>query len=130
MKYAIGTSLFALLLISAACASGGAPSGAIRQDRNLITHEQIREANKTNVYQLVQALHPRWLRKRGQQSFENEGDVVVYYENARLGGPRTLRQISAAAVTSVRYFDAPAANFRWGTGHSHGAILVSADPVS
>jgi hypothetical protein len=49
----------------------------------------------------------------------------VYLDNARLGGPETLREIHTGSITSVRFYDSAKAQYRFGIGHTHGAILVS-----
>lgn len=116
--------------------------------RDLITREQIEASGAANVYDLVQSLHPEWLRTRGVKSF-SEGDQVegggfrgdmvvvkgtdsrlVYLDEARIGGLETLRRIPATSVGSVRYLDAAAATYRWGTGHPHGVIWVTSQDAS
>lgn len=130
MKHEPLPLLVGLLLLAGACASQGGPEVVTADDLNrrnatIITTAELRAANELNVYDVVAARRPHWLRKRGSVSFENEGDIVVYLDNGRLGGPDALRQIQALTVTSVRFYDAAAANYRFGVGHHHGAIQVS-----
>ena len=130
MRHAPLAPLLGLLLLAGACASQTGPEVITTDDLNrrnatVITTAELRAANASNVYEVVAALRPHWLRKRGSVSFENEGDIVVYLDNGRLGGPDALRQIQTLTVSSVRFFDAAAANYRYGVGHHHGAILVS-----
>jgi hypothetical protein len=103
-------------------ASGRA--SADEADHEVITTEELRRANAANVYEVVEALHPRWLRKPGPQSFYNERDIVVYLDTGRIGGPDALREIPTASVVSIRYYDLAAANYRFGPGHPHGVIQV------
>ncbi|MGH7458260.1 MAG: hypothetical protein ACREKN_04135 [Longimicrobiaceae bacterium] len=124
MKTAAGLLTLSLLLVSTGCATNGRLSSGRGADEQ-ITREQIEASTATSAYQLVQTLRPRWLRKRGSQSFANEGDIMVYFDNARMGDPASLRQIPVNAVGSISFFNAAAANFRWGPGHTHGVILVS-----
>ena len=109
------------------------------RSRDLITTEEIGKSGAQNAYDLITSLRPNWLNTRGEHSFRETARtqgrsevvtpglpmVVVYLDNARLGGVETLRQVLVPALTSIQYFDAKAATFKWGAGHSHGAILVS-----
>jgi hypothetical protein len=97
----------------------------VAESGELIPRHEIEAAHTQTVWELVERLHPQWLRKRGVNHLQNEGDVVVYLDNARLGGPETLREIHVGGVSSVRYYDAAKAQYRFGVGHTHGAILVS-----
>lgn len=122
-----------MLVVLAACApaagtNGGEPGP--RSDRNFISTEEVRASTAQNAYDAVQSMRASWLRKkRGEQSFYAQNDVIVYLNNARMGGLDSLRQISLGTVTWMRFFEPSAANYRWGTGHSHGAILVSTEPT-
>jgi hypothetical protein len=99
-----------------------------RQDRDYISTDEVRASNAVNAYEAISSLRAAWLtRKRGEQSVTVPTDIVVYYNNARMGGLESLRQISLGTVTWIRYFDARRAQYRYGTGHSQGAILVSSE---
>ena len=84
-------------------------------------------------FDLVQTLRPNWLHTRGEHSIADGSQgidvLIVYLDNARLGGAQTLRQIPVQTLTSIQYFDAKSATYKWGNGHTHGAILVSTAPV-
>ena len=121
--HALVLVLCAVLALSA-CGSTGARSAAVRGDRNLITSDELRQGVASNLYEFLESTRPMWLRKRGQSSILNEGDIVVYLDDNRLGGPETLRSLSTMAAESLRFLDAAAAQQRFGVGHSHGAILV------
>ncbi|HEY0150604.1 MAG TPA: hypothetical protein VGB92_01325 [Longimicrobium sp.] len=97
-----------------------------RQEQDYISTEEVRASNAVNAYEAISSLRAAWLRKRGEQGF-SPTDVIVYYNNARMGGLESLRQISLGTVTWIRYFDARRAQYRYGTGHSQGAILVSTE---
>ncbi len=122
------------LLLVTACASGGtsnAPSA--RRNRDLILMDEIQRASAGNAFDLVQTLRPNWLHMRGEHSISDGSQgidvLIVYLDNARLGGAQTLRQIPVQTLTSIQFFDAKAATYKWGNGHTHGAILVSTAPV-
>ena len=121
--YALVLVLCAALVITA-CGSTGARSAAVRGDRNLVTPDELRQGVASNLYEFLESTRPMWLRKRGQSSIMNEGDIVVYLDDSRLGGPETLRSLSTMSTESLRFLDAAAAQQRYGVGHSHGAILV------
>ena len=117
-----------ILVVSCGPPQGGADGTTARPDRNVITLPEVQAARTDNAYELVRTLHPMWLRKRGSNSVRYDGDIVVYLNEARIGGPEALRQIESASVTSIRYYDPGAANFKFGSGHQHGAIQVSTQP--
>jgi hypothetical protein len=115
----------ATVLMAACAPARGSAEGEAHPDRDLISLEQVQAARVDNAYELVRKLHPIWLRKRGANSVQNDGDVVVYLNDTRLGGPEALRQVETITITSIRFFGPGPANFRFGTGHHHGAIQVS-----
>lgn len=118
----------ASLLISTGCAassSGTTVANPATRARNYITQEEIRSAAATTALDAVRALRPAWLVKRGRQSVTFEADIVVYLDRARLGGVPSLSDVSAGTVTSLEFLDPAAANYRFGAGHPHGAIIVS-----
>ncbi|HEV2149661.1 MAG TPA: hypothetical protein VGR37_19835 [Longimicrobiaceae bacterium] len=129
-----------LALAATACASSPGnvarpanASAARGSSSNVITHEEIVATGAANALEIVRSLRPAWLRTRGSQSLRRDDDdnLVVYLNNARLGPPAALQQVAAADVGTIRFFNAAAANYRFGPGHSHGAIQViseGADP--
>jgi len=118
------------LAFAAGCATGTGGSlpeqSRARQQQDYISTEEVRASSAVNAYEAISSLRAAWLRKRGEQGF-SPTDVVVYYNNARMGGLESLRQISLGTVTWIRYFDARRAQYRYGSGHSQGAILVSSE---
>jgi hypothetical protein len=114
--------------------------------RTLILRDEIVRAGAPNALALVQALRSEWLVIRGANSFRETArgttsgfgvsisdpgkeDLVVYLDDARLGGPESLAEITVESIQYVQFLDASAATYRWGAGHSHGAILVSTRPL-
>ena len=116
--------LLALGVSLAACASTASQRSA--GDRNRITAEQIEEVTSqySTAHDVVQNLRPLWLRRRGATSFSRETDVAVYLDGSRYGTPDDLRSISVTAVESMRFLSPSEATNRYGTGHTHGAIMV------
>lgn len=114
---------FALVLALAACAGPAAP-GTARPNANLITQAEIDEAGPASAYDLVQKLRPIWLRKRGNTSFTQDTDVVVYLDGVHMGNREALRDIFSTDIRSLEFLDARRATARFGVGHTGGAILV------
>lgn len=135
----VGVGLLAL----AACAGPGTGSGVpAPHGQSVISLQEIQESAHGNVYDLVQSLRPAWLRPRGAQSVgeaargsgaggqvavqAGQDQLLVYLERARLGGPEALRQIDPRNIRSITYLDRTQATYRFGPGHLHGAIVLSA----
>jgi hypothetical protein len=124
-------AMLALLLFSGACASSDSTVGErARHQSNLITSEDLLRINANDTYEAVRQLRPVWLQKRGTSSiseFVADGDIYVYIDRVRLGGPESLRQINPLSVTRIEYLGPALANNRFGMGHHHGVILVHQD---
>ncbi len=97
---------------------------APRRSRNQITREEIDAAQVTDTHQIVQRLHPEWLRARGTYSTTHIAQVVVYRDGSPIGGADALNQVPLAQVRLIRYFDTVMATQRFGTGHEGGVIEV------
>lgn len=120
-----------VLLCAAAlvgCATTSSGERRSSGDPELITFEEIRSSEASDVYTLIARLRPRWLQTRGRQSIIMPEDVMVYLDNARYGGLASLRNLSTGGVTSLTYVDGRTATQRWGLNHGHGAIIVSTAP--
>lgn len=126
MKGAARSLLLALFLVASAgaCAGGMARSGAPPADARVIAGDEIRATNVENAYELVRSLRPQWMRTRGQQSIHHDPGIRVYLDNTALGSLDALRQLHPQNIESIRFLDAAAANYRFGTGHTQGAIVV------
>lgn len=98
-----------------------------RADPRFISLAEIRNSGEANAYDVVQALRPLWLSKRGPQSIQFDRDILVYMGSAQIGELSSLRQIAAASVASMQFLDAKAANYRFGMGHPNGAIVISTE---
>jgi hypothetical protein len=111
-----------------------------RRDPSLLTRYEIVAAGARNVFELVQAERPQWLRQRGQNTLRlgtvigPRGDefeamtqipIVVYHDGIRLGDVTTLRNIPTQQIASVRFVGAREATQRWGSDHTAGVILLS-----
>ena len=101
-----------------------AVAGRPRQDQQLITRDVIIGTQYTNLYDVVLAMRPNWLRTRGSNDSAKADSLQVYLDSQRVGGADELRNIPPMSVLSVRYYDPIAASSRWGIGHSAGVIFV------
>jgi len=113
-----------LLLLGCSGRSSRDPDSP-RVQRNILTYEMAVETRTTNAYDVVMALRSNWLLTRGVDSFSNPGQVLVYFNNTRLGGVETLRAISLNQIGYIQYFDGTDAAGIWGLDHGHGVIAVS-----
>jgi hypothetical protein len=103
---------------------GGEPPPARSSDA--VTLEELgKVSTSSSLFEALRALRPTWfLRNPTTLRPAQEGDIVVYLDRSRLGGPESLRSIHVATVTLVRHYSASEAEARFGPGHLHGAIQV------
>jgi hypothetical protein len=100
-------------------AGGGNISGSRSLPRgDIITREEIAATNLVTAYEVVQYLHPQWLRGRGT------GQPIVYVNSTQRGNPGELRLIMAESIAEIVYFNGRDASLRFGSGHASGVIQV------
>ena len=139
---AIGATIGALL--PQRCGNPSVPApGAVRSGlAQPITAEEItRSGVSGTAYDIVYTLRRTWLNTKGVQDFgeaarvvtstsgqeilvPGEPQLVVYLDNMRLGTISELHNIPATGVLGIRYYTPAEASYRWGVGHTHGAIQV------
>ncbi len=125
------TGALGALVLVVAC-GGGARSGRARgegapaRSSDVVTQEDLNKvAASPTLYEALHTLRPTWfLRNPTTLRPEKEGDIVVYLDQSRLGGPEQLRTIQVGNVTLVRHYSPSEAEARFGLGHLHGAIQV------
>jgi len=106
---------------------------ALADDTRPITAEEIRYFPGRTVAELLRALRPQWLRRRGPSTFRPDADpltppgIRVYLEGGLLGGLEVLDQVPIETITGAAFLDAARATMRWGAGHPDGAILLTTD---
>jgi hypothetical protein len=119
--------------LGAGCASppsstgaNGATPVAARRTGPVITQEELEGSMATNALDAIQRLRPNFLSTRGPGTINavDEG-IIVYANGIRLGGIDTLRDVPLVDIKEIRYMSAADATQRFGTGHSHGAILIT-----
>ena len=119
-----GLALAVPLALVLACASKAPPSTSAR-DPNLLTYEDFERHQFTDLYVAIEALRSNWLVTRGADSFRTPSEVVVRYDDTRLGDVSTLHTINIKSVVYVRYYSGVEATGRWGLDHGAGVIFVS-----
>ncbi len=116
-------TVLAAVLFLGACA-GARPGRPHPSNPNLITHEEVLQAGVSSAYDLIVKLRPLWLQKRGEGSFFNPSEVIIYLDGTRMGGPDELQNISSTNIDTMQFLDARMATLRFGSGHVAGAILI------
>jgi hypothetical protein len=125
-------SLFALLLLATACASGGGGEARVGSDPERITPEEVDEYRSQGVRDaehLVQLARPRWLRiPSGARSvYGSQATTILVYRDGRyLGELDALSGLPLVGIRELRWLNAAEADVLPGAGnrHVHGAILI------
>lgn len=114
-----------LALVFSGCASSGPGGGEREGDRNVITRAEIAALEVNTAYEVIERLRPRWLRVRTSRSHNRPTEVVVLVDNLQLG-IRSLWDVDAAHVATIRWLDSAQAGQLPGLGSRHveGAILI------
>lgn len=123
MRYVV--LVLAVTACLCACASGTGDGGA-RPQANLITAEEMAEANVNYAYEAVERLRPNWLVWRpGRSSTDPKPLVpVVFLDDTFLGDIDELRLIVASEILEIRFLDDREAVYRYGTTYNSGIIQV------
>jgi hypothetical protein len=113
---------------AAPAAASARPARPPRVRRDIITAEQARAASGRDAYEVVDRLHPNWLRKHGADATNPGGSsaVVVFYEGREIGGVSALHEMPVEQIVTIQYYDAIAASSLFGPGHEQGVIAVTA----
>jgi hypothetical protein len=111
------------LVVVAGCASAANTAGRA-QDRSELTRAEIERTGHRTALELVQSERPHWLRPRGRTSFMFDTEIAVYLDGVRAGGPDFLNRLHPLDIESIRYYDAREAQYRFGLGHTQGALDV------
>ena len=118
-----------------ACASAGGPGHTAAPHRNssVITAEDMSQLHLSNLYEVVQRLHPEWLAPHNSATLATTSSgnsaaamiqVQVYLDSQHAGSVDVLRQIPIGGAASVHYYNAAESEIRFGTGYSDGVIQV------
>lgn len=117
--------LGAAALLAGGCASGGASATASQPagSRYIVTPQELASNSDRTLYDLLERLHPAFLRSRDVSSTNQPVDV--YVDGGRTEGLDALRRINASQVKEVRFYEPADANLRFGNGHNGGLIAVT-----
>ena len=96
-------------------------------DRNIITETEIAQLPSSSLYDLIQKVRPEFLRSRGTSSFSNTDTEypVVFVDGRLYGDMASLRTLVSAQISQVRYYDAMAAQAKYGVIKASGVIDVT-----
>jgi hypothetical protein len=113
--------LLGTLAVSLACAS--VPGTEIepvgpRGDSKTLTRADLANATQLDLLSFIVAERPQWLRTPDGRT----AAVVVYLDDARLGGPGNLKGLTLGAITAVHYCEASAAQQRF-SGRDPGPVI-------
>jgi len=123
----VRSAILAVLVCS--CSARSRPPFIPPQDREVILQAQMQEHGFVNVLEAVQALRPNWLLARGTNTLlGTPTQVVVYQDDARLGGTDVLASIPTSAILYVRHYNGVEATGRWGIDHGAGVIFIATVP--
>jgi hypothetical protein len=103
---------FAAVLLALACASGIDPAlepAGPRGNARSLTPADIEGATQLDLLALIVAERPQWLRAPDGRP----APVIVYVNDARLGGASTLKGLTLSTIGSVRYYETSAAQQRF-----------------
>ena len=112
------------------CASSPTPAStgivAEHHSGSVITQEELAGTSAQNALDAIMRLRPNFLASRGATTINaSDHGIVVYSNGQRLGGSETLRDIPLQEIKRIEYLNSSDATQRFGTGHSHGAILIT-----
>jgi hypothetical protein len=96
--------------------------------RTYIPPEEIARSRANDAYDLVSERRPSWLVHKWGNRYVDRGDIVVYVNRVRMGGPSALHDVAILDVYAVTMYDPSQANLRFGRSHPFGAINVQTVP--
>ena len=119
------------IVIGVACApsqqaeSATRPTRPPRRSHVLISREELAATTALDALEAVRMLRPDWLTGRGVTTMRGEvPQLLVYLDGQRMGSRQILSQFAIGMIGEIRYYSAPDATQRWGTGHAGGVIEV------
>lgn len=108
-----------------ACAPPSTVPGAMRNS-NVITREDIANANVYNAYDAVSRLRPQFLNSHGATSVSRSDTMYpkVYLNHQLYGDIPSLRNLDVQGISEIHYYNGPEASTRFGLGNEAGVIEV------
>ena len=114
-----------LCLVAVAAILGCAPASTsgtspVPRSRTVLTDEEIVAANAdaATAYDAVARLRPTWLSTHGVSSYNSRSveteSALVFLNGQYYGDINSLRNIQAARVADIRYYDAAESGLKFG----------------
>jgi outer membrane receptor for ferrienterochelin and colicin len=109
-----------------ACATAGTRTPGVRRDPNLLTQQEIAEANVSTAYEAISKLRPMFLKTRGRTTINGEANdyAVVFVDGQRFGSLNSLNNILASSILEARFLPGSEAVNRYGMQYGGGAIDI------
>lgn len=127
----VGMALF-IAVATTGCATAATSTG---RSQTVITQEELAATNVNTLYDAINRLRPRWLTVRSTQTLGGAGAtaILVYQNQARLGGVEILRELDRRSAVWLEYLDGPTASATLpgiGSQDVEGAIIIHTTPRS
>lgn len=119
--------LASVVLLAAACVTGGGSTSGRSRTSDVVDSEELSESTTPNAYDFVGQARPNWLRGRGSPDLRggNPDLPIIYVAGVRYGPVTSLRGLATNTILEMRFIDAPTATTRYGNGHGGGVIEVT-----
>lgn len=112
------------LCIAATLACAGAPSprdAPQRSSSRVLAGAELEHPHAANALDLIRVRRPAFLRLNGPAG---KDEPVFYIDDSRAMSIEELRLLPTDMLVEIRYLTAAEATFRYGRGHSGGAVVV------
>ncbi len=115
-----------MLVMVMACASAGTSTSGVRRDPNLLTQQEIADANVSTAYEAIQKLRPMFLKTRGRTTINGQANdyAIVFVDGQRFGDLTSLNGIVASSVLEARFLPGTDAVSRYGMQYGGGVIEI------
>lgn len=122
-------SLLLASTLLAACASGGGQAGLEdSRDPERISRQELQSQPTGNAYEAVERLRPNWLRSRSGTSAGGAAGSThlpaVFVDDLYFGTLESLSHFNLDGIREMRFWSAPDATTRFGTGYLGGIIQL------
>ncbi|HXF94654.1 MAG TPA: hypothetical protein VNI61_01000 [Gemmatimonadales bacterium] len=119
--------LWVALLVTACGTARTSDTGPAASTDRVLLQEEIEKSGAGTLYDAIRMRRPRWLRPtpRGPTSLTRaSAEVTVYLDGQRLGGPESLRRLTAGSALWVEFLSPSEAQARFGSDNLAGVIHV------
>jgi hypothetical protein len=121
-------ALVVLAGLTMACASAGGTGKPLR-DSNVITKQDIANAQVYNAYDAIRMLRPAFLSSHGATTLtgSDTGFPRVFLNHQYFGELESLKGFEVSAIREIHYYNSSEASARFGLGNASGVIEVITD---